>query len=89
MREVIIIILLLCILNTFLLVKHMSHMRKCNQENYSDDVGYTTHTYVGPYQGVAFCSGAGNRTINTNPNTDAWIFNGPPEYKDKKDKKDK
>ena len=88
MREVIIIILLLCILNTFLLVKHMSHMRKCNQENYSGDVGYTTHTYVGPSQGVAFCSGAGNRVINLNPEeTDALIFNGPP--KDKKDKKDK
>ena len=83
MREVIIIILLLCILNTFLLVKHMSHMRKCNQENYSGgDVGYTTHTYVGPSQGVAFCSGAGNRVINLNPEeTDALIFNGPPKDK--------
>jgi hypothetical protein len=66
-------------------------MRKCNQENYSDDVGYTTPTYVGPYQGVAFCSGAGNRYVKSKSenNTDKLIFDGPPEDKDMKDKKDK
>jgi hypothetical protein len=79
MREVIIIILLLCILNTFLLVKHMSHMRTCKQENYADSgVGYTTPTYTGPYQGVAICSGVGNRVVTSGnaEATDALIFNG-------------
>ena len=42
--------------------------------------GGTTHTYVGPYQGVAFCTGAGNRHVKSkSENTDKLIFDGPPK----------
>lgn len=77
MKEVIIIILLLCILNTFLL---LSHMKKCKNTEPFFDTGDRTSTRVGPYEGITSCSSWGGRNVNDKNRPigdDAFIFNGP------------
>ena len=80
MKEVIIIILLLCIVNTFLLLKHMFDMKKCGNSEGFFDTGDRTSTRVGPYNGVTSCSGIGARNVhdsNRPIGDDSFIFNGP------------
>lgn len=80
MKEVIIIILLLCIVNTFLLLKHMYDMKKHNNCEGFFDTGDRTSTRVGPYDGITFCSGVGARNVykqNRPIGDDSFIFNGP------------
>jgi len=79
MKEVIIIILLLCIVNTFLLLKHMYDMKKhTNCEGYFEVDRLSTR--YGPYEGPSFCSGVGARNVykqNRPIGDDSFIFNGP------------
>jgi hypothetical protein len=79
MKEVIIIILLLCIVNTFLLLKHMYDMKKHNNcEGYFETD--RTSTRYGPYDGITSCSGIGVRNVykqNRPIGDDSFIFNGP------------
>jgi len=46
MKEIAIVILMVCILNTVLLLAHMHSMRKHKQENFDEGPSYT---YVGDY----------------------------------------
>jgi hypothetical protein len=79
MKEVIIIILLLCIVNTFLLLKHMYDMKKHNNcEGYFETDRLSTR--YGPYEGITFCSGVGARNVYKQDRPigdDSFIFNGP------------
>ena len=79
MKEVIIIILLLCIVNTFLLLKHMYDMKKHNNcEGYFEVDRLSTR--VGPYDGITSCSGVGVRNVrdkNRSIGDDSFVFNGP------------
>lgn len=79
MKEVIIIILLLCIVNTFLLLKHMRDMKKCDKcEGYFQTDRLSTQ--YGPYEGISFCSGVGARNVYKKDRPigdDSFIFNGP------------
>jgi hypothetical protein len=76
MKEVIIAILLLLIVNTCLLVYN------CNQkqtEGYFNTMDRTT-TRVGPYEGITSCSSWGIRNVRDSSRPigdDAFIFNGP------------
>jgi hypothetical protein len=77
MKEVIIIILLLVIVNTCLLVKHMYNCRQ--REGYFETKDRTT-TRVGPYDGITSCSSFGVRNVrdsNLPIGDDSSIFNGP------------
>jgi len=73
MKEVIILILLLCITNTVLLIIHMN---KKSMEGFNVD---RTCTRVGPYEGITSCSSWGVRNVydsNRPIGDDAFIFNG-------------
>jgi len=74
MKAVLILILLLCAVNTVLLVLHMKKMHQF--EGFKVD---RLSTYVGPYTGVASCSGVGVRNIhdsNLPIGDDSSIFYG-------------
>lgn len=79
MKEVIIIILILCIVNTFLLLKHMHNMKKCGKcEGFFETDRLSTR--YGPYEGPSFCSGVGARNVYKKDRPigdDSFVFNGP------------
>ena len=79
MKDVMIIsILLLCIINTILLVNHMLH--KCDNLEGFFDTGDRTSTRYGPYEGITFSSGMGARNVydgNRPIGDDSFVFNGP------------
>jgi len=86
MHVVIIIILLLCIMNTILLMKHMHKFDKYHYKEGYFPVG-PTDTRFGPYEGITSCSGYGVRVVR-NPNVaigdDSSIFYGQDVKLDKK-----
>jgi hypothetical protein len=76
MKEVIIAILLLLIINTCLLVYNCNQNKK---EGYFNTMDRTT-TRVGPYEGITSCSSFGVRNVrdsNLPIGDDSFIFNGP------------
>ena len=69
------LILLVCLINTFLLVKHV------NKVHESFETHDRTSTRVGPYDGVTSCSSWGIRNVNKGDRPigdDSFIFNGFP-----------
>jgi hypothetical protein len=76
MKEVIIAILLLLIINTCLLVYNCNQNKK---EGYFNTMDRTT-TRVGPYEGITSCSSWGIRNVHDSSRPigdDSFIFNGP------------
>jgi hypothetical protein len=76
MKEVIIAILLLLIINTCLLVYNCNQNKK---EGYFNTMDRTT-TRVGPYEGITSCSSWGIRNVRDSSRPigdDSFIFNGP------------
>ena len=78
MKEVIIIILLLSLLNTFLLLKHLRDCKKHDKESYFPVDRLSTR--VGEYDGITSCSGVGARNVYEKGargiGDDSFIFNG-------------
>ena len=69
------LILVLCIVNTFLLVRHM------NKVHESFETHDRTSTRVGPYDGITSCSSWGIRNVRDKEHPigdDSFIFNGFP-----------
>ena len=69
------LILVLCIVNTFLLVRHM------NKVHESFETHDRTSTRVGPYDGITSCSSWGIRNVRDKDHPivdDSFIFNGFP-----------
>lgn len=73
MKEVLILILLLCIVNTVLLLRQTQHYR----EPYFP-TNDRTSTRVGPYDGVSSCSSWGVRNVREHSSfgDDSSLFNG-------------